>query len=133
MSENQLSFFIPWHTLCSDNRKYLSGHFVLSAQYRKAKKLVGLYAMVAANEQAWERSTDALELVVFITPPDKRYRDLNFSKCLKDGISAGQRVWVDDCQVRREVWEFLPDPDKADAGAMVTIRPHHTIAEADHA
>jgi hypothetical protein len=130
VSDKEISFLIPWHALCSDNRKYLSGKFVLSSQYRKAKALVGHLARLAARKTGWPRSTDALELVVIITPPDNRYRDLNFSKNLKDGISATQSVWVDDCQVRREVWEFVPEPDKARPGAVITIRPYQPSTEA---
>jgi len=135
VSATALSFFIPWSALCSDNRKFLSRHFVLSNQYRTAKSLVGLLARAAANNQRWDRSTDALELDVVITAPDRRYRDLNFSKCLKDGITATDRVWVDDCQVRRESWEFLPQPNKSHPGALVTIRAYAPTnpTEAGHA
>lgn len=123
-ASNQLSFFVPWKALCSDNRKYLSRKFVLSPQYRQAKTIVSLLAKSAANQQLWSHTTEPLELIVQITEPDNRYRDLNYSKNLKDGISSAERVWVDDCQVRREVWEFLPNPDKSRPGAVVTIRPY---------
>lgn len=135
MPAAQLSFFVSWKALCSDNRKYLSRNFILSTQYRNAKTMVGLLAMSAASQHGWKRASEALELVVLITPPDNRYRDLNFSKCLKDGITATDRVWVDDCQVRRETWEFLPNPNKTHPGALVTIRTYvpTTIAEVVHA
>ena len=134
-ASNQLTFSIPWKSLCSDNRKYLSRKFILSPQYRQAKAVIGLIAKSAASQQAWRRASEPLELIVLITEPDNRYRDLNFSKNLKDGISAAERVWVDDCQVRREVWEFLPHPDKSHPGAVVTIRPYQPqpiAAQASH-
>jgi len=119
-----LSLIIPWHGLCSDNRKYMNRRFVLSPQYRQSKLLICQIAKAAAREQGWLLSSDMLEIHVRIIEPNHRRRDLNYSKNLKDGISASRVIWKDDSQVRRESWEFLPSPAKNLAGAVISIRPY---------
>ena len=116
-----LTFTIPWSALCSDNRKYLSGQFILTPQYREAKATVGLLAKVAATKAKWARAEGPLILQVEVREPDRRKRDLNWSKVVKDGITANERVWWDDSQVRAECWRFIEPPDKDRAGAVVTI------------
>ena len=115
-----LTFWVPWDNMCSDNRKYISRHFVLSPQYRSAKTAVGLLAKAAARKQKWGLQSGRLELAVVVTEPDHRVRDLNWSKFLKDGITEAGLVWVDDSQVRIERWESLAI-DKGKAGAEVTV------------
>lgn len=118
----ELIFDLPWHALCSDNRKYISRRFVLGNRYRKSKSLIGRIAAMAAHEQYWEVTDAHLEIIALVTPPDHRRRDLNFSKNLKDGITESGLIWKDDTQVRREVWDMAPEPDREQAGAIVAIR-----------
>jgi Holliday junction resolvase RusA-like endonuclease len=59
-------------------------------------------------------------LRVIVREPDRRRRDFNWSKNLKDGITEGGGVWLDDSQVREEQWQFVK-PDKRTAGATIHI------------
>lgn len=119
-----LTFSIPWSALCSDNRKFISGQFILSKEYRESKQAIGLLSVAAARKAKWTRAEGPLALEVVVREPDRRRRDLNWSKNAKDGITAGEGVWWDDSQVRWELWRFDESgpPDKALAGAVVTIR-----------
>lgn len=116
---SSLIFTAPWVALCSDNRKY-KFRFVLSDQYRDAKLLIGSLAAAAAKTSGWCVTDEYVGVHVYVREPDRRRRDLNFSKNLKDGISDVGGVWVDDKQVRKETWEF-DTPDKHNAGATITI------------
>lgn len=115
-----LTFTIPWAALCSDNRKF-KFRFVLSQQYREAKLLVGTIAKEAAKTSGWPLAVVDLGLYVRVREPDRRRRDLNFSKNLKDGITDVGGVWVDDRQVRDERWVFQPFEKGKKAGAIITI------------
>ena len=118
---DRLVFFAPWEALCSDNRKY-KFRFVLSDQYRESKFAIGDFATMAAMDAGWEQTTAMLGLSVVVTEPDRRIRDLNFSKGVKDGISSSGSIWADDSQVRVEHWAFAQGgPDVAWAGAWVTV------------
>ena len=117
-----LSFWVPWSALCSDNRKFVSGQFILTKEYRESKTLIGQLSLAAARKAKWTRAEGPLALEVAVREPDRRRRDLNWSKNAKDGITAGEAVWWDDSQVRWELWRFIEPSDKALAGAQVTIR-----------
>jgi len=117
-----LSFWVPWPALCSDNRKFVSGQFILTKEYRESKTLIGQLSLVAARKAKWARAEGPLALEVAVREPDRRRRDLNWSKNAKDGITAGEAVWWDDSQVRWELWRFIEPSDKALAGAQVIIR-----------
>jgi len=117
-----LSFWVPWPALCSDNRKFVSGQFILTKEYRESKTLIGQLSLAAARKAKWPRAEGPLALEVAVREPDRRRRDLNWSKNAKDGITAGEAVWWDDSQVRWELWRFIEPSDKALAGAQVTIR-----------
>ena len=121
---SELTFTVPWSALCSDNRKFISGQFILSKEYRESKQAIGLLSVAAARKAKWVRAEGPLALEVVVREPDRRRRDLNWSKNAKDGITAGEGVWWDDSQVRWELWRFSEEgpPDKATAGATVTIR-----------
>ncbi len=121
---NALTFRVPWVALCSDNRKFISGQFILSKEYRESKQVIGQLALAAAKKAKWPRAEGPLALEVVVREPDRRRRDLNWSKNCKDGITAGEGVWWDDSQVRWELWRFDESdaPDKALAGATITIR-----------
>jgi len=113
---------LPWHALCSDNRKFLNRRFVLANRYRQSKALISRLAAETAREQQWTLTAAPLEIIALITPPDHRRRDLNFSKNLKDGITDSGAVWRDDSQVRRELWDMTRVPDRTRAGALIAIR-----------
>ena len=119
-----LTFVVPWAALCSDNRKFVSGSFHLSREYRNSKQLIGQFALAAARKAKWAKAEGPLALEAVVREPDRRRRDLNWSKNAKDGITAGDGVWWDDSQVRWELWRFDESgpPDKATAGATITIR-----------
>ena len=119
-----LTFTIPWSALCSDNRKFISGQFILSKEYRESKQAIGLLSVAAARKAKWTRAEGPLALEVVVRESDRRRRDLNWSKNAKDGITAGEGVWWDDSQVRWELWRFDESgpPDKTTAGATITIR-----------
>lgn len=119
-----LTFQVPWAALCSDNRKFISGQFILSKEYRESKQVIGQLALAAAKKAKWSRPEGPLALEVVVREPDRRRRDLNWSKNCKDGITAGEGVWWDDSQVRWELWRFDESdaPDKTAAGATITIR-----------
>ncbi len=116
-----LTFAVPWSLLVSDNAKYLSRRFTLTSRYRTAKQG---WAALAANaaRRGWVLTEHPVALDVVVTPPDRRRRDLNFSKVCKDGITASGCVWADDAQVVDERWRMAVVPDKATAGAWVTVR-----------
>jgi Holliday junction resolvase RusA-like endonuclease len=116
-----LGFTVPWSALCSDNRKFVSGQFILTKEYRESKTLIGQLSLAAARKAKWGRAEGPLALEVVVREPDRRRRDLNWSKNCKDGITAGEGVWWDDSQVRVECWRFVEPPDKSRAGAVVTI------------
>lgn len=118
----ELSFWVPWAGLCSDNRKFVSGQFILTKEYRESKQLIGQIALAAAKKAKWVRAEGPLSLEVAVREPDRRRRDLNWSKNAKDGITAGEGVWWDDSQVRVECWRFVEPCDKAKAGAQVVIK-----------
>lgn len=117
----KLVFDVPWSALCSDNRKYLSGKFILTTEYRQSKTAIGLLSKVAAKKAKWERAEGPLRMVVCVTEPDHRKRDLNWQKCCNDGITEGEGVWWDDSQVRDARWHFSSTVDKSKAGATITI------------
>jgi Holliday junction resolvase RusA-like endonuclease len=117
-----LTFEVPWSGLCSDNRKFVSGQFILTKEYRESKALIGALSLAAARKQKWARQEGPLALEVVVREPDRRRRDLNWSKNCKDGITAGEGVWWDDSQVRWELWRFVEPCDKSRAGAVVTVR-----------
>ena len=119
---NVLTFSVPWSGLCSDNRKFINGQFILTKEYRESKQLIGALSLAAAKKAKWTRQEGPLALEVVVREPDRRRRDLNWSKNAKDGITAGEAVWWDDSQVRWELWRFVEPCDKATAGAQVTIR-----------
>ena len=114
-----LTFSVPWAALCSDNRKFVSG-YILSKEYRQSKLLIGELSLAAAKMFGWALADVDLGLYVLVREPDRRRRDFNWSKNLKDGITQGGGVWQDDSQVREERWKFDP-PDKQNAGATITI------------
>lgn len=118
-----LTFSVPWAALCSDNRKFISGQFILSKEYRESKHVIGQLALAAAKKAKWTRAEGPLALEAVVREPDRRRRDLNWSKNCKDGITAGEGVWWDDSQVRWELWRFdeTDSPDKTSAGATITI------------
>ena len=127
MEGKTLTVNVPWHALCSDNRKY-KFRFVLSVQYRDAKALIGLLVLQAARQQHWGLTEDPVSLNVVVREPDKRRRDFNWSKNLKDGITLCGGVWKDDQQVREERWVFDEGPrsrEKAGATITITKRPRH--------
>jgi len=129
---SQLTFRVPWEALCSDNRKYVTG-YILSKEYRESKALIGALSLAAARKVQWPRPAGRLGLRVTVTEPDRRRRDFNWSKNLKDGITQGEGVWHDDSQVREEHWLFAA-PDKATAGATITVweldeEPRHESPE----
>ena len=118
-----LQFTVPWSALCSDNRKFLSGKFILTSDYRNSKQALADFSAKAARKHKWKQATCALALRVTVCEPDRRKRDLNWSKNLKDGITLGEAVWWDDCQVRDEHWRFAhcDDDDRlslADCGIL---------------
>ena len=114
-----LTFDVPWAALCSDNRKFVSG-YILSKEYRQSKTLIGELSLAAAKMFGWALADVDLGLYVLVREPDRRRRDFNWSKNLKDGITQGGGVWQDDSQVREERWKF-DTPDKQNAGATITI------------
>ena len=114
-----LTFNVPWAALCSDNRKYVA-RFILSNAYRASKELIAELSVEAAAEQQWSVVACDVGLRVVVREPNKRRRDFNWSKNLKDGITQGGGVWQDDSQVREERWHF-DTPDKHRAGATITI------------
>lgn len=115
-----LTFDVPWTALCSDNRKF-KYRYILSDQYRQAKLVVGTIAKKSAKTLGWPLVDVDLGLYVLVREPDRRRRDLNFSKNLKDGITDVGGVWVDDRQVRDERWAFQPAEKGKTAGAIITI------------
>ena len=115
-----LKFFVPWEMLCSDNRKYVKG-YILSKQYRGAKEALAAHSAACAKAAGWTITEAPLSLRWVITEPDRRRRDLSFSKQTKDAITTGQGIWVDDNQVREEHSIFTDTPDKANAGAWCSI------------
>lgn len=119
MARTELTFRVPWEALCSDNRKYVTG-YILSKEYRESKQLIGELSLAAARKAKWQRPEGALGLRVTVTEPDRRRRDFNWSKNLKDGMTQGEGVWWDDSQVREEHWLFA-SPDKAHAGALIVV------------
>jgi Holliday junction resolvase RusA-like endonuclease len=125
-----LTFTVPWDALCSDNRKF-KYRYVLSPQYRAAKLLVGTIAKEAAKTSGWPLAVVDLGLYVLVREPDRRRRDLNFSKNLKDGITDVGGVWVDDRQVRDERWKFEPAEKGKTAGAIITIWRLDELATVD--
>ena len=119
MERAELSFPIPWVALCSDNRKFVRG-YILSKEYRESKELIGQLALAAATRNRWQRTALSVGMRIIVTEPDRRRRDFNWSKNLKDGITQGEGVWFDDSQVREEHWQFALS-DRANAGATITI------------
>jgi len=123
MSET-LTFWIPWEAMCSDNRKFVSGSFILTKEYRASKELIGALSAAAARKQKWAKQEGPLAFQAVVREPDRRRRDLNFQKAALDGITHGETVWWDDSQVRWSLWYFdeSEPPSKATAGAQITIR-----------
>ena len=115
-----LTFTVPWAALCSDNRKF-KYRYILSDQYREAKLVIGTIAKKSAKIFGWPLVDVDLGLYVLVREPDRRRRDLNFSKNLKDGITDVGGVWVDDRQVRDERWAFQPAEKGKTAGAIITV------------
>lgn len=115
-----LRFFLPWQVLCSDNRKFVKGH-ILSAQYRKAKDDVARISAESAAFVGWEQTTWPVSVRFVLTEPNRKSRDLSFSKCTKDGITQGAGVWEDDVQCRDEHWLYRDERDPINAGAWVSI------------
>jgi len=124
-----LTFSVPWAALCSDNRKFVSG-YILSKEYRQSKLLIGELSLAAAKMFGWALADVDLGLYVLVREPDRRRRDFNWSKNLKDGITQGGGVWQDDSQVREERWKF-DTPDKQNAGATITIWRLDELADVD--
>jgi Holliday junction resolvase RusA-like endonuclease len=117
-----LTFNVPWEALCSDNRKYVRG-YILSKRYRQSKHVIGELARLAAEQAGWTETRQRIGIVIVVRAPDRRHRDLNFSKSLKDGITASGGVWIDDKQVRDEHWIFDDlNVSPLIAGATITIR-----------
>ncbi len=116
------TFSVPWAAIISDNRKYVTG-YILSKEYREAKRLIGQLALAAARKAGWERQDGRLMIDVVVREPDRRRRDLNYQKAFLDGITESEAIWHDDSQIRRAVWEFddLNERDRAKAGAVITI------------
>lgn len=117
----ELTFVVPWQHLCPDNRKFLSGKFILSAQYRSAKEAVALLATVAAKKGKWKMPSGPMGLAVDILEPDHRKRDiLNHSKVVCDAITASGLVWYDDSQIADARWRRM-GTDKLKAGATIRL------------
>jgi Holliday junction resolvase RusA-like endonuclease len=116
----ELRFTLPWSALVSDNRRYGRGH-ILSRQYRLARNEVAGHCNMASLKTGWRKTDAIVHLEVEVIEPDRRRRDLNFSKALKDSISYSSVIWDDDSQVRSETWRFV-GRDKATAGATVLIQ-----------
>lgn len=117
----ELSFAVPWDALCPDNRKFLSGKFILSAQYRNAKETITLLTTIAARKAKWKMPSGPMGLAVDIVEPDHRKRDiLNHSKVVCDAITASGTVWYDDSQIADARWRRM-GTDKRNAGATIRI------------
>lgn len=114
-----LTFRVPWVALCSDNRKYVSG-YILSKEYRESKQLIAEWSLAHARRVGWVKTKRPVGMRIIVTEPDRRRRDFNWSKNLKDGITQGEGIWDDDSQVRDEHWQFAA-PDRATAGALIRI------------
>lgn len=115
-----MRFFVPWAMLCSDNRKYVKG-YILSKQYRGAKEALAAHSAACAKAVGWALTGAPVSIRWIVTEPDKRRRDLSFSKQTKDAITLGGAIWLDDDQVRDEHFLFRELPDKACAGAWCSI------------
>lgn len=115
----ELRFSMPWSALVSDNRRYGRGH-ILSRQYRQARKEVAAHCVIAALAARWEKTDAVVHLEAEIIEPDRRRRDLNFGKALKDSITHAGVIWEDDSQVRSETWRFT-GRDKRKAGVNICI------------
>lgn len=120
LTNGVLRFFLPWQALCSDNRKFVKG-YILSAQYRKAKDDVARMSAESAAFVGWEQTDAPVSVRFILTEPNRKGRDLSFSKCTKDGITQGAGVWLDDVQCRDEHWCYLDARDPINAGAWVSI------------
>ena len=77
---SDLTFTIPWSALCSDNRKFISGRFILTKEYRESKQTIGLLALAAARKHKWTRQEGPLAFIAEVREPDRRRRDLQFPK-----------------------------------------------------
>ena len=97
--------------------------YTLSWKYRASKDMIGVLALEAAQATGWEVTTERIILDVVVVEPDFRPRDLNWSKNLKDGITASAAIWDDDRQVRVERWTFAENVTRSphEACAMITI------------
>lgn len=98
--------------------------YTLSWKYRASKDRIGELALEAAEITGWRCTRERITLSVVVVEPDRRPRDLNWSKNLKDGITKSQAIWEDDRQVRDERWQFVEGevPRRLiTAGAIVTI------------
>jgi len=104
--------------------------YILSKEYRQSKLLIGELSLAAAKMFGWALADVDLGLYVLVREPDRRRRDFNWSKNLKDGITQGGGVWQDDSQVREERWKF-DTPDKQNAGATITIWRLDELADVD--
>jgi Holliday junction resolvase RusA-like endonuclease len=96
----------------------------LSWKYRASKDRIGALALEASEITGWRCTKERITLSVVVVEPDRRPRDLNWSKNLKDGITASGAIWDDDRQVRDERWVFVenqPTRSLPTAGAIVTI------------
>lgn len=103
-----LRFWIPWALLCSDNRKYAGRTVkVLSRQYRTAKADLAAHSATVAMVAGWTVTDVPLSVRWVVTEPDRRRRDLSFSKQVKDAVTLGGGIWRDDAQVREEHWLFV--------------------------
>ena len=121
MTPPTLTFDVPWDALCSDNDKYVShSGYILTPKYRGAKTRLANHAWVAAKQAKWARVTGPVLLMVAVREPDRRRRDLNWSKQVKDAINGSDAVWWDDSQVRQEFW-YMAGVDKENPGATITV------------
>ena len=97
----------------------------------RLRAIIAALSVAAAKKHGWHCTLERIALAVSIREPDKRRRDINFSKNLKDGITMGGAIWEDDSQVREECWAMLDHlpRSKDTAGATITI---YTLSEPRH-
>lgn len=118
---NGVELYLPFPPSLNRYWRHNRGRTHLSAEGRKYKEAVGWLC----KEQKIEPFDGPVSVRVWVTPPDKRRRDLdNLQKCLLDSLQG--HCYHDDSQIAHLAIAWSDPMSRREVGARVIVMKKDT-------